>query len=137
MKMSTHIENQLSYAVLEQKPVRKAFHINDIISLYTGYLIAKEGAPALYRLVAFLMECESSAAAAAKYGAEAKQCLEEQLPFLKDVRLDGLYAIIRQKPDGNSPYLDVWRETQALRFGEEHYLVPQSKWRKQKNAHKL
>lgn len=123
--------------VLDQRPVRKVFHLNDILSISTGFLLAREGVAAVHRLVAFVMEEEASASATALHADVVRQCLQEQLPFLKDVSVAGLHAIYRQNPSDNNPYLQVWREMQELRYGAEHYIVPLSRWKKQKNSHKL
>ncbi len=123
--------------VIDQKPSRKNFHLNEILSISSGFLLAREGAAAVHRLVAFVMETDASAATTAQYSADVKQCIEEQLPFLKDVSLTGLHAIYKYDQSAENPYLTVWREMQALRYGEEHYLVPLSRWKRQKASHKL
>lgn len=137
----TYIKGQglpaASVEQLEQRAARKAFHLNEILSLSTGFLLAREGAAAVHRLVAFIMETDASAENTARLGRDAKECLEEQLPFLKDVSLDGLYAIYKQNPAEDNPYISVWREMQALRYGDEHYLVPRSRWQRRKESHKL
>lgn len=123
--------------VLNQKPLRKSFHLNDILSLSTGFLLAQEGAAAVHRLTAFIMETEASAENTAHYAEAVKKCIEAQLPFLKDVSLAGLHAIYKYNPSAQNPYLNVWLEMQALRYGDEHYLVPQSRWQRQQSAHRL
>lgn len=139
-EQSNVVQKQQSPAgapVIQAHATRKAVHLNDILSLYTGFLLAREGTPALHRLVAFLMETEASPASTALNNDAARACLAEQLPFLKDINYAGLHAIIRQDPSDKNPYISVWREMQALRFGEEHYLVPAARWARQKNSHKL
>lgn len=126
-----------SAAIIDQTPARKAFHLNDILSLSTGLLLAKEGAAALHRLVAFIMETEAGARSTAHYGEEARKCLIEQLPFLKDVSLAGLHAIYKYNPGSDNPYLSVWREMQGLRYGDEHYVMPKSRWQRKQASHKL
>ncbi len=123
--------------VIDQKPSRKNFHLNEILSISTGFQLAREGAAAVHRLVAFVMEADASPANTAEYSAVVKQCVEEQLPFLKDVSLTGLHAIYKFDQSAENPYLNVWREMQALRYGDEHYLVPLSRWKRQKASHKL
>lgn len=122
---------------LSAHPVRKAFHLNDILSLVTGLCLAKEGAAAVHRLTAFIMESDATETNTTFNAHSAKQCVEEQLPFLADLNLSSLYAIYNYKTAQENPYLNVWREMQALRFGAEHYLVPLSKWTRAKNSHKL
>jgi hypothetical protein len=124
-------------AQIDQRPSRKSFHLNEIISLSTGFLLAREGVVAVHRLVAFVMETEATAENTAHLGRAAKECIEEQLPFLKDLALDGLYAIFRQNPRAENPYIRVWCEMQELRYGDEHYLVPRSRWQSRKESHKL
>ena len=123
--------------VIDQKPARKTFHLNEILSLSTGFLLAREGAAAVHRLVAFVMEEEASAESTARNSDVVRACLQEQLPFLKDVALEGLHAIYKLNMSDENPYLQVWREMQELRYGAEHYIVPLSRWNKQKNSHKL
>jgi len=122
---------------LDQHPQCKSFHLNDILSLSTGFLMAREGVGAVQRLVAFIMECDASAEATALYAEKARACLQEQLPFLKDIPLEGLYAIYKYKMTDDNPYLSVWREMQQLRYGEEHYIVPLLRWERRKHSHKL
>lgn len=123
--------------VIDQKPQRKSFHLNEILSLSTGFLLAREGAAAVHRLVAYIMETDASAENTARYSKDVKYCLEEQLPFLKDLSLAGLHAIYKYDQSPQNPYLDVWREMQGLRYGDEHYIVPLGRWQRQKNSHKL
>jgi hypothetical protein len=117
------------------RTAKKSFHLNEILSLYSGLHLAKEGVAAVHRLVAFLMETEASSYATAEHEASAKKCLEEQLPFLKELNLGGLQQIYNYDSDDSpNPYLDVWVEMQGLRYGTEHNLVPMSRWNKQKAA---
>jgi hypothetical protein len=113
---------------------RKSFHLYEILSLVSGLPLAQEGSAAVHRLVAFMMEAEASSLNTTANAETVKQCLEEQLPFLKELNMTGLYQIYRYNadcPDPN-PYLDVWLEMQALRYGEEHALMPFSRWQRQK-----
>ena len=45
-----------------------------------------------------------------------KTCIEEQLPFLAEINLGGVYPIYKIDPAPTNPYLRVWLEMQALRF---------------------
>lgn len=118
-----------------RKPCRapqKKFHINDILSLYTGVLLAREGSVAVHRLVAFVMGCDANAAQTKANIYTVKACLEEQLPFLKDVKLDTLYPIHKIDPSAGNPYLTVWLEMQGLQFGLEHPVMTFAVWQAQK-----
>lgn len=113
---------------------RKSFHLYEILSLVSGLPLAQEGSAAIHRLVAYMMESEATSYSTTANADTVKQCLEEQLPFLKELNLSGLYQIFQYNagsPDPN-PYLSVWLEMQALRYGEEHGVVPLSRWQKQK-----
>lgn len=123
--------------LLDQKPVRKSFALEDILSLSTGLLLAREGVSALHRLVAFIMETDAGPVSTARYNHDVKKCLYEQLPFLKDVSIDGLHAIYKYDPSAKNPYLSVWLEMQGLRYGDEHYLVPLSRWQRRKASYKF
>ncbi|MDY0008211.1 MAG: hypothetical protein RBS08_00765 [Bdellovibrionales bacterium] len=112
---------------------QKNFHINDIISLSSGLMLAQEGAAALYRLVGFVMDCDATAAETRANIQKVKNCVEEQLPFLHDINLDGVQPIFKIDPSPTNPYLVVWLEMQALRFGEEHPLMTYAAWQAQKN----
>lgn len=111
---------------------QKKFHINDIVSLSSGLMLAQEGSAALYRLVGFIMDCDATAAETRTHIQTVKNCIEEQLPFLRDVNLDGVQPIFKIDPSPTNPYLAVWLEMQALRFGEEHLLMPYAAWQAQK-----
>lgn len=114
------------------RTAKKQFHLNEILSLYSGLHLAHEGVAAVHRLVAFLMETEASSRTTAAHEEAAKKCLEEQLPFLKDINLNGLHQIYSYDSDDSpNPYLDVWVEMQGLRYGTEHSLAPLSRWSKQ------
>jgi hypothetical protein len=112
------------------------FHLNEILSLFTGLPLAREGAAALHRLVAFVMQTEAGAAHTAAGGETVKRCLEEQLPFLADIRVAEAYEICRFNAPGadaaENPYLRVWLEMQQLRYGALHRLLPLALWREQK-----
>jgi hypothetical protein len=115
----------------------KRFHLNDIISLTTGLMLAQEGSAALHRLVAFVMGCDATAAQTRANVETVKACLEEQLSFLSDLSLGGVYPIYKIDPSPSNPYLRVWLEMQALRFGEEHDIMAFTAWqalKKQKSA---
>jgi hypothetical protein len=116
---------------------RKSFHLNEILSLASGLPLAREGQAAIHRLVAFVMETEASPSSTAANSETVKKCLEEQLPFLKEINLTGLYQIYQYEAQGEeteNPYLDVWMEMQLLRYGAEHGVLPFSRWQKQKSA---
>lgn len=115
---------------------QKFFHLNDIISLTTGLLLAQEGSPALHRLAAFVMGSDADAAQTRANIETVKTCLEEQLPFLADVSLGGVYPIYKIDPSPSNPYLRVWLEMQALRFGEEHAVMTFAAWQARKNQNK-
>lgn len=116
---------------------KKAFHLNEILSLASGLPLAREGQAAIHRLAAFVMENEANASNTAANAETAKRCLEEQLPFLKEINMAGLYQIYNYDAEGEemeNPYLDVWMEMQALRYGPEHNIVPFSRWQQCKNT---
>jgi hypothetical protein len=112
------------------RSVKKTFHLNVILSLLTGLTLSREGTAGPQRLVAFMMETDADDASAAEHADEVKACLEEQLPFLDDVNLEGLYNILKVDPSPDNPYLSVWREMQALRYGEEHEVIPLARWQR-------
>lgn len=114
---------------------KKTFHLNEILSLASGLPLAREGQAAIHRLVAFVMETDATSMNTAANTETVKRCLEEQLPFLKEINMTGLYQIYKYDADGEeteNPYLDVWMEMQTLRYGAEHGILPFSAWQKQK-----
>jgi hypothetical protein len=116
---------------------RKSFQLNEILSLMSGLPLACEGPVAIYRLVAFVMETDANAAAAAANLETVKQCLREQLPFLEEVDMTGLYQIYNYesaREEVENPYLDVWMEMQTLRYGNDHRLMPFNAWKKAKQS---
>ncbi len=122
---------------ISAKPVRKVFHLNDILCLSTGLMVAREGAAALHRLVAFITEEDASARNTAINGHAARQCVMEQLAFLGEINTASLYSVYQYKSNRNNPYLDIWLDMMALRYGDEHMLVTRAKWQAIKNSHKL
>jgi len=115
-----------------RRTVKKDFHLNAILSLVTGLPLSREGMAGPQRLVAFMMEMDADDSITLEHAATVKQCLEEQLPFVKDINFEGLYHILKMDPSPDNPYLSVWREMQALRYGEEHALIPLARWQRLK-----
>lgn len=106
----------------------KKFHFNDLLSLTTGLLLAQEGAAAVHRLVAFVMETDADPALTSLHIETVKACIEAQCPFLAEVKLSGLYPIFKYDPSPTNPYLTVWLEMQSLHFGEEHDVMTLRAW---------
>lgn len=101
----------------------KKFHLNELLSLTTGLMLAQEGAAAMHRLVAFVMETDADPSLTALHLETVKACVEAQCPFLADVKLESLYPIFKYDPSPANPYLTVWLEMQGLHFGEEHEIM--------------
>lgn len=133
----TATEITLQQTELVARPTRKVFHLNDILCLTTGLMLAREGAAALHRLVAFITEEDASARNTALNGHVARQCVIEQLAFLAEINTASLYSVYQYKSNRNNPYLDVWLDMMALRYGDEHTLVTRAKWQAMKQSHKL
>ena len=112
----------------------KAFHLNEILSLTTGLQLAQEGAAAIHRLVAFVMQAEATAANTAAAAETVKRCLQEQLPFLQEVRVSEVYEIYQFNPSPANPYLRMWLEMQELRYGDMHDVMPFTTWQARKKA---
>jgi hypothetical protein len=116
----------------ENSPPRsdiKKFHLNDLLSLTTGLMLAQEGAAAMHRLVAFVMETDAAPSLTALHLETVKACIEAQCPFLADVKLESLYPIFKYDPAPTNPYLTVWLEMQGLHFGEEHDIMTLRAWK--------
>ena len=114
----------------------KTFHLNEILSVVSGLPLAREGSAAIHRLVAFMMEAEAGSYSTTTNAEAVKACIEQQLPFIAEINLAGLHQIYQYNagnPEPN-PYLDVWLEMQALRYGPEHALLPLNRWQKLKEA---
>ncbi len=79
-----------------------------------------------------MMEAEADDGITLEHAETVRQCLEEQLPFVKDISFEGLYQILKIDPSPDNPYISVWREMQALRYGEEHELIPLNRWERLK-----
>jgi hypothetical protein len=107
----------------------KKFHFNDLLSLTTGLMLAQEGAAALHRLVAFVMETDAAPSHTALHLPTVKACVEAQCPFLAEVKLESLYPIFKYDPSPNNPYLTVWLEMQGMHFGEEHEIMTLRAWK--------
>lgn len=107
----------------------KKFHLNDLLSLTTGLLLAQEGTAALHRLVAFVMEADADPALTALHLETVKESIEAQLPILAEVKLSGLYPIFKYDSSPTNPYLTVWLEMQSLHFGEEHEVMTLRAWK--------
>ncbi|HYD18813.1 MAG TPA: hypothetical protein VEF76_10080 [Patescibacteria group bacterium] len=122
------LQNVKKRAEETARPVAKTFHLNAILSLITGIPLSREGAAGPQRLAAFMMDDEADHGVAIENADTVRDCLEEQLPFLKDIDFDGLHEILKLDASGSNPYVTVWRERQALNFGEEHALVPLAAW---------
>lgn len=114
--------------VKTRRTSKKNFHLNAILSLVTGLPLSREGSAGPHRLAAFVMEAEASEGVTLESAAAVRECLEEQLPFLREINYEPLYQIMKMDPSPDNPYLSVWREMQALRYGEEHAVMPLGRW---------
>lgn len=114
--------------------IQKNFHLNVILSLLTGITLSREGEAGPQRLVAFMMDEQADACVTMENAETVREGILAQLPFLNDINFDGLHEILRVDPSPANPYINVWREMQALKFGEEHALVSLSRWQEQSNA---
>ncbi len=108
--------------------VSKNFHINDIISLATGLVLAREGSAAVHRLAAYMMDGDADNAQTRANLEKLKACLNEQFAFLSELRMDAVAPIYKIDPSASNPYLTVWLEMQALRFGTEHPVMTYAAW---------
>ncbi len=106
---------------------KKDFHLNAILSVMTGMTLSREGEAGPQRLVAFMMDEQADACVTMDNAETVRDCLIEQLPFLNDINFESLHEILRVDPSPANPYITVWREMQALKFGEEHALAPLSR----------
>ncbi len=113
---------------------KKDFHLNAILSVMTGMTLSREGEAGPQRLVAFMMDEQADACVTMENAETVRDCILEQLPFLNEINFDGLHEILRVDPSPANPYITVWREMQALKFGEEHALVTLSRWQKKTDA---
>ncbi len=113
-----------------RRSVKKDFHLNAILSLMTGMTLSREGEVGPQRLVAFMMEAQADACVTMENAETVRDCILEQLPFLNDINFDGLHEILRVDPSPDNPYITVWREMQALKYGEEHALIPLARWQR-------
>lgn len=109
---------------------KKDFHLNVILSLLTGITLSREGEAGPQRLVAFMMDEQADACVTMENAETVRDGILEQLPFLNDINFDSLHEILRVDPSPANPYINVWREMQALKFGEEHALVSLSRWKR-------
>jgi len=134
------LERQQS-EVAVPRTLRKRFHLNEILAVETGLPLTKEGTAAVHRLIAFMMETDAGAEITTAHRAAVRACLEEQLPFLADVNYTALAEILKYDTAPDNPYIRVWAEMQALRFGEDHTLIPMARWqritRQKKNAERI
>jgi len=139
--MLQKVTGDIAENAVPRTALRKTFHLNEILSVETGLPLTKEGVAAVHRLVAFMMETDADAEITLQNRELVRDCLEEQLPFLSDINFSGLASILKYDPAVDNPYIRVWAETQSLRFGEEHTLIPVSRWqrlsRQKKNADRV
>src|SRR6218665_909703 len=115
--------------------ISKNFHINDIISLATGMVLAREGSAAVHRLAAFMMAGDADNMETRAHLEKLKSCLHEQFAFLAELRMDAVTPIYKIDPSASNPYLTLWLEMQALRFGTEHAVMTYAAWQAQKSNH--
>ena len=116
----------------EQSAVCKKFHINDIISVASGLVLAREGAAAVHRLAAYMMDGDADNAQTRSNLEKLKTCLIEQLPFLSELRMDAVEPIYKMDPSTSNPYITVWLEMQAMQFGAEHRVMTYAAWQAKK-----
>jgi hypothetical protein len=118
--------------IIDQQASLKAFPMADILSLASGLLLPASGARQVHQLVYFLTGKSTDAAALAR---DAKECVEEQLPFLKAIDYTMLHNAFRGGRVDDS--LQIWFEAQVQKYGAEHHIMPRARWTRRKNSHKL
>ena len=111
----------------------KSFHLNDCLSVFSGMNLVREGAVAVHRLVGYIMETDACSAVTPTIVEVARKCIAEQLPFLRDIDVEEVKPLYRVDASPRSnPYLSVWLDMQALRYGREHAIIPLRLWREQR-----
>lgn len=110
----------------------KKFHINDIISLASGLVLAREGSAAVHRLAAYMMDGDADNAQTRSNLAKLESCLHEQFPFLSELRMDAVTPMYKIDPSASNPYITVWLEMQAMQFGTEHRVMTYAAWQGKK-----
>ncbi|GEM_PF-1391515 len=132
--LETQDTQETAVAAADVPLTTKKFHINELLTLTTGMMLAQEGTAAVHRLVAFVMETEADVVQTMANIETVKNCIEEQLPFLQEVKLSGLYPIYQYDSSPTNPYLTVWLEMQSLHFGDEHEVMTFRAWQACRNG---
>lgn len=120
-------------AAVVQHPgmLRKFVTLDLLLSVTTGMLLVPEGKEAVAAFAAWMsgVPAAQDDKSILKLLPKVKASLEEQLPFLKDINLSGLYPIFRYDPTPANAYLKVWLDMQTLRYGEDHGVMTIAAWR--------
>jgi len=132
--MTAAAERIIDATVIDITPSVKGFALRDILSLASG--LSLPGAD-VHGLVAFLTATDKSAQNTAVNGKDARDCLMEQLPFLKNIDITLLHMAFKQDRAQLDAHLSLWLDAQQKNYGDEHFLMPQSRWQRRKNSHKL
>lgn len=132
--LETQDAQEIATLAADVSPTTKKFHLNELLTLTTGMMLAQEGTAAVHRLVAFVMEVDADVVQTMAHIETVKNCIEEQLPFLQDVKLSGLYPIYQYDSSPTNPYLTVWLEMQSLHFGDEHEVMTFRAWQACRNG---
>lgn len=118
------------YAEQGEVPGLKLFPFHDILSIMAGVPLTAEGEAPLHRLVGFIAEDDACDTITADKLGMVRRCLQDQLPFLSEVGFDELRDVFSYTNSAaNNPYLSVWMEMKAMKYGEQHRLLPLSVWR--------
>jgi hypothetical protein len=115
---------------------RKYASLDLLLSVVTGMTLNEGGIEAVAAFAGWMAGLSAAETknpdAVLKYMPKVKAALEDQLPFLKDINLSGLRPIFRHDPTPANPYLKVWTDMQALRYGEEHAVMTCHAWQQKK-----
>ncbi len=135
--MNPLTKNKSGFAVLDQRPSRKVFALEDILAVTTGLSLSAAGAGAVDGVVGFITETEPCSENTAEYISAARTCLAEQLPFLQQLDLRALAAQVRTSPAQMDLHVKIWVEKQSHLYGAAHQLFSAPRWQRIKNSHKL
>lgn len=103
-------------------PRSKSFHLGDLVSVYTGFLVSPNHIGSVYAVCDFVTGQAHMTHQLPRAAAAVKPWLGEQHPWLADVVVD-LDIPEGTSPDDAKQILAAWLEKTTAQFGEFHEVV--------------
>jgi hypothetical protein len=96
----------------------KKFHISDVLSISTGALVSTRRMDGIYDIMGHIVGNEVSTIGIAANAEAARKFLEQEMPWVKDVKFPKLPEEMSSKE--REDFVDLFVRQAAAKYGEYH-----------------